>query len=91
MWWIRQSSKGTLQVGYMQVACIARRAWRWAGVASRAARPTSMARPWRLSTIGMISASQANWRTVETGKGLSVGELAHRVGVQPVAQGLLSR
>ncbi len=41
-------------------------------------------RPLRLSTIGMISASHANWRTVETGSGLSVGELAHRVGVQPV-------
>ena len=69
-WWIWQASNGTLQVGPMQVRCIAPNAARCAGVASRCERPTASASPRPLSTTGMMSASHAKRRMTSTGNGV---------------------
>ena len=64
MWWASQRDGGTSQPGHTQPPSRAMRTQRSASLTRRVRRPTSMTRPLLLSTVGMISASQAMRRSV---------------------------
>ena len=64
MWWASQRDGGASQPGHTQPPSRAMRTQRSASLTRRVRRPTSMTRPLLLSTVGMISASQAMRRTV---------------------------
>ena len=64
MWWASQRDPGASQPGHTQPPSRAMRTQRSASLTRRVRRPTSMTRPLLLSTVGMISASQAIRRTV---------------------------
>ena len=63
-WWASQREGGVSQPGHTQPPSRAMRTQRNASLTRRVRRPTSMTRPLPLSTVGMISASQARRLTV---------------------------